>query len=242
MKGAKPLIGVTPQMGKIKGFELNEKVVRLFPQYMDALLDEGAIPVILPFAEDPMDIEELVDEMDGFVFTGGQDIGHGLYVPGADLEDVTQRDRFEVKLLETVMAKDKPFLGICRGLQLINVVQGGTLYEDVHQKKTTLNIEHEQEDHLEQIYHHKVEIQPGTLLERICRCKEMPVNSLHHQAIDRLGKNLEVQAYSEDGFVEAVRVITAYYGLAVQWHPELIFEQDYHARKIFRSFIRASKI
>ncbi|MDD4691184.1 gamma-glutamyl-gamma-aminobutyrate hydrolase family protein [Eubacterium aggregans] len=242
MRGRKPLIGVTPQVGKLKGFEVDAKVVRLFPQYLEALLDEGAIPVILPFAGEAQDIIELVDAMDGFVFTGGVDIGPGLYVPGADPEDISQRDRFEVKLLHEVMAQNKPFLGICRGLQLINVVMGGTLYSDLKPEDSTLGLCHEQGDHLEQIYHHQVQVQPGTLLERICGCGQMGVNSLHHQAIDILGKDLEVQAISDDGLIEAIRVTTSFYGLAVQWHPELIFEKDACSRRLFRSFIRATGI
>jgi putative glutamine amidotransferase len=242
MKKRKPMIGVTPQTGKLRGFEVDATVVRLFPEYLDALLSEGGLPVILPFALDLQDIKALVDAMDGFVFTGGMDVGSELYQREGEATAMSSRDQFEMKLLSEVIRQDKPILGICRGLQIINVALGGTLYPDLEALVAQPPIDHDQSNHLDLVWHHTVAVEPDGLLRRICGKQTLKVNSLHHQGVRELGRGMSVEARSADGLIEAARMSQVGYGLLVQWHPELIYEKDPMARLLFHSFLKAAML
>ncbi len=235
----KPLIGITPQIGRLKGFEFDEGVVRLFPQYLKAVMAAGGLPFILPFAKKPCDIKALVDTMDGILFSGGTDVGETLYREDGDPHTYTIRDDFEVRLYKEVLRQNKPILGICRGAQLINVLRGGTLIGELsHREGITLN--HEQKDHIKTPYHHPVTLAAGGQLQGICHRDVMDTNSFHHQGIGVLGADLAVEATTEDGLIEAISLTDTAFGLAVQWHPELLYEGDEPAQAIFKAFIAAA--
>ena len=152
-------------------------------------------------------------------------------------EICTVLDQMERQVLEYVIKEDKVVLGICRGIQYLNAMLGGSLYQD-------LNVQHpsKTEHHMEPPYDrviHQVQIIDGTPLHQLLQVIELGVNSYHHQAVKTLAPSLTVMAESEDGLVEAVYMPKKNYVWAVQWHPELSYQIDKYSRKIFESFVAA---
>jgi putative glutamine amidotransferase len=175
---------------------------------------------------------------DGILFAGGEDVDPALYEEQTKYRSVhvdRARDDFEFSLLDQALDRRLPILGICRGIQMINVKFGGTLYQDIA-RDTPIEREHRQPGSRSEVTHTvtltEPESQLATVVEGSCR-----VNSLHHQAIKRLGRGLKVTAHSEDGLVEAVEAADDYpFLMAVQWHPEEIVDYP-EQRRIFEQFI-----
>ena len=154
-------------------------------------------------------------------------------------EICTVLDQMERQVLEYDIKEDKAVLGICRGIQYLNAMLGGSLYQD-------LNVQHpsKTEHHMEPPYDrviHQVQIIDGTPLHQLLQVTELGVNSYHHQAVKTLAPSLTVMAESENGLVEAVYMPKKTYVWAVQWHPELSYQTDKYSRKIFESFVAACK-
>ena len=179
-----------------------------------------------------------VENYDGILFAGGEDVDPALYEEQKKYDNVQvdrARDDFEFALLDRALDLRLPILGICRGIQMINVKFGGTLYQDIP-SDTAVEDEHRQPGDRSEATHTVTLTEPKSRLasavEGSCR-----VNSLHHQAIKRLGRGLKVTAHSEDGLVEAVESAEEYpFLMAVQWHPEEIVGRP-EQRKIFEQFI-----
>lgn len=207
------------------------------PDYVAAVLRAGALPLIFPLL--PADhaqyeglVEEMVSSVDAIVFTGGPDFapetyGQEKHAACGRIHPV--RDKADLALVRAALKSGKPFLGICRGLQLINVALGGTLYQDLP-SQLQLPADHNRQDVLDV---HGVKVVPGTLLRRITGADGFRVNSRHHQAIDRLGKGLRVCARSDDGLIEAIEFENGYPGLALQWHPENLARERTDQQAIF---------
>lgn len=176
---------------------------------------------------------------DGVLFTGGEDVDPVLYDEQKKYPDVhthRPRDDFEMELLKKGMKLRLPVLGICRGIQMINVSFGGTLYQDL-KSDTPLERDHKQTASRGEPTHSITVTEPDSWLHGVVQgsCR---VNSLHHQAINRTGRGLKVVAHSEDGLVEAVELADQYpFFLAVQWHPEEMIPDDSMQRKILEMFV-----
>lgn len=194
------------------------------------ILSHGALALMVPtlghdaeVARRRISVREVVDLLDGLVLQGGADVSPAIYGQqpqrpewGGD----AVRDRYEMELIEGFLQRGKPILGICRGCQLLNVAFGGTLTQDLPTMRPAAgrHVDRELYDEL----HHGIVLEPGSRLASLYPTEvALVVNSIHHQAIDRLGGDLRVEARSEaDGVVEAIRASGSTPVFAVQWHPE----------------------
>ena len=211
--------------------------------YSTALIQTGGMPILIPSGIAKCRPLELISRLDGILFSGGGDIGPSRYknhsnpaLEGVDLD----RDDLEIQILNASIQIEIPFLGICRGLQLINVALGGTLYQDLLDERLG-SIRHQYypgwpRDHRA----HSVEIVPGSSLENIFQTRRLEVNSLHHQGIKDIAPRLQASAFASDGLVEAIELSAYPFGIAVQWHPECLLNEA-GTRRLFQSFVAASQ-
>jgi len=202
------------------GFGVRPPLYLISQDYCKAIIAAGAIPVFIPPIE-PASIAGLLDSLHGILFTGGVDIHPQEYQeqPHPLLGDVDlERDRFEMALFKYVWEQTNlPILGVCRGLQVMNVALGGTLWQDLPSQRPS-HVHHSQRDHRYKAVHPvKIDAEShlGGLLPKV-----IAVNSLHHQGIKELADGLRPSAWSPDGLVEAIEAIEHPCRMAVQWHPE----------------------
>ena len=213
----KPLIGISCNAEDRIISGINPRFYHtLSDKYVNGIKKAGGIPVIIPNGMDEDSLKELAGSLDGFLFSGGNDVDPGCYGKendGTVGETSPVRDETELALLRYVLEEtDKPVFGICRGLQIMNVALGGTLITDL---ETAGKKRHSLIDHPRGDFSHEIVIEEGSRLKEILK-GEKRVNSFHHQAIDRLGKDLVVTAYSaDDHVIEAVEIPGERYILAV---------------------------
>ena len=230
----KRIVGVMPL------WDDEKDSIWMLPGYMDGVRQAGGLPIIFPFTEDRQELDQLVRMCDGFLFTGGQDVSTALYreTPLEGLVTTCEkRDIMEGIVLEKALKADKPILGICRGIQFINVALGGTLYQDIPSQHPS-ETEHQQHAPYD-IPVHDVTIIKNSPLHKCLNVDRLSVNSYHHQAVNILAPCLEPMAISPDGLIEAAFMEDKKYLWAVQWHPEFSFKTDKYSRMIFDSFIKA---
>jgi len=178
------------------------------------------------------------EDFDGILFAGGEDVDPLFYEEERKYENVhvdRSRDEFELALLDRALETCLPILGICRGSQMINVKFGGTLYQDLKSDYADLQHDHRQSGTRSETTHGITVTDPDSHLARLLETSNCRVNSLHHQAIKRLGRGLKVTARSDDGLVEAVEASDYPFLIAVQWHPEEITDRPEEFR-IFEQF------
>lgn len=211
-----PLIGVTPL------WDAERNSVWMLPDYLDGIKAAGGIPVVLPIAMSEADAERIVESFDGFLFTGGQDVS-----------SCPERDKEETLLLGKAMEADKPILGICRGLQFINVFLGGTLWQDLPSQRPSEIVHRQGKPY--GVPTHQVSISGD--LQSLLGKDILDVNTLHHQAIKDLGGGLAPMAVAPDGLIEAVQMPEKRFVWAVQWHPEYLFKTDKDSLAIFSCFV-----
>lgn len=222
----KPKIGITPQYDNYLGN------IKLTPFYAQAIERSGGIPYILPITRDVSVIEETVEHLDGFLFSGGTNIdplkyGEAVAENCGHIE--YERDIFELTLCKLATSKNKSVLGICRGCQLIAVSAGGTLNQHI-------DLHVQSEDRY--IASHSVEIIKDSLLYNIMKADVIDVNSFHHQSIKTLGE-LKLAAKDANNSIEAVYLPSQKFHLGLQWHPERMYSTNIHAKMIFDFFIRS---
>ncbi|MFC2065133.1 gamma-glutamyl-gamma-aminobutyrate hydrolase family protein [Chloroflexota bacterium] len=239
MKRKKPIIGITTSNDQYIGYPS----VYLLKAYVDAILVADGIPVLIPSKTPEPSWTQLLEQLDGVLFSGGGDISPDSYngvdhtsLSGVDLS----RDQIEIPMIKHVIQNNIPFLGICRGFQVLNVALGGSLYLDLSSKKPD-SIKHDyfpgyQRDHLA----HQVEIEPDSTIGKIMGSSSIKVNSLHHQGIEIIADMLKPVGFASDGLVEAVEVSGHQFGIAVQWHPECLLDIP-QMKSLFVTFINASE-
>lgn len=216
-------------------------------KYIVAVHDgAGAIPVLLPVLETPIEVDEILNTVDGVLLTGSpSNVAPGHYGGPAPREGVMQderRDTTTLPLIKRIVAHGLPLLAVCRGFQELNVAYGGTLHQ--HLQEVSGRFDHREDKHqpLEAQYApaHDMHLTPGGKLEAIARTRTIKVNSLHSQGVDRVGDGLDIEAVAPDGTVEGLRVRDARtFALGVQWHPEWRFLENDFSTALFAEFGRA---
>lgn len=239
----KPLIGITT--GTI---QTEEKASAMFKYgqshtYVDAITQAGGIPVLIPIALSRDATYEVFERLDGIVFSGGNDLEPGLYnkevTRAHDLD--APRDTHEVELMKMALAAHKPVLGICRGMQLLNVVRGGSLYQDIIEEVPNAKNHDGHHKDLTGPLVHNLAIIPDSNLAKILGTVEIQSNSYHHQAVKDVGEGLIVSAHAEDGIIEGIEDMREGYVMAVQPHPESTkIANKSEWNRLFESFITAA--
>lgn len=238
-----PIIGITSMLHSIEsGCFLGYKRAAVGQRYVDAIHAAGGIPLILPIVEGKESIAQQLEVIDGLLFSGGDDISPLFYndEPQQGLGPTCpERDRYEIHLFQMARHTNKPILGICRGLQLMNVAMGGTLYQDIPSTIPSPLI-HQQQTKADEATH-AVNLISETKLHRIMDGNALETNSFHHQAIKGLATGLVPNAYSSDGLIEGIEGKEESYLLGVQWHPEYMFSKDPKMLKLFQTFVDAAQ-
>ncbi len=241
-----PLIGIT--CSRVTGgawgqYSLGHFMDYTYSEYSQAIQYCGGAPLIIPEAQDSNTLSTIMDRIDGLILSGGPDIHPRFYgedvLPGLGEVD-EDLDRMELEAARIALQKGLPILGICRGIQTLNVSQGGTLYQDIStQVPESIN-------HVPKVdkgsLTHWVRIETNTLLHKILRRAEIRTNGKHHQAIKKPAPGLIVSARTRDGIIEAVEDPLKKFVLGVQWHPEGTWKKDLHSKRLFQAFVRAAAV
>ncbi|MED3564034.1 gamma-glutamyl-gamma-aminobutyrate hydrolase family protein [Bacillus xiapuensis] len=236
----KPVIGITTSYVKHND---NMEGVYIHHDYHRAVERAGGIPLLLPAVKDEEAIQRYVELCDGIIMSGGEDVDPQFFGKSPHVKIGffrTERDEFEIRLYHYYSKTKKPIFGICRGIQLINVACGGTLLQDIPSVK-------DREAHLHEqtiprpLPFHQVKLEKNSWIAGVWGKETMFVNSLHHQAIEKLGGGLVITALADDGIIEAVEGKDHPYLIAVQWHPESMSEKHPEMQELFNQLVQASK-
>jgi putative glutamine amidotransferase len=246
---SRPIIGVpTQNLQSLGGVPADIPPSWVMSQrYIRALTSVGALPWMIPLVGDDAEtLRGIYDELDGVFLPGGADIDPANYgeerLARCDKGDPA-RDEVELTLVRWALTDRKPVLGVCRGLQLVNLAAGGTLYQDLAEQMPG-SIKHDYfpfggrypRDYLA----HDVSIAEHSRLAEVFGAGKLKVNSMHHQGVRRLGEHLVASAVAPDGLVEGVESADGFYLVAVQWHPEALTDNCPRTRQLFASFIEAA--
>ncbi len=232
----KPIIGIGSDIQSPQG---ERERAFVYHTYVEAVRRAGAIPVIVP--PQPENAEELMRDLDGFLLAGGEDCDPAAYHeerhPRVEETMDPRRQANDLALAEAARKQNVPMLGICLGMQVMNVAAGGTLMQDIPSQYET-EIEHASEP--EDRGRHDVIIEKGTHLASVLPALELNVNSSHHQAVRKVGQGLRVTALAPDGIVEGLEDPKHPFYLGVQWHPEDMTGEP-SASALFAAFIEAAR-
>lgn len=232
----KPIIGIGSDVALQKG-ERDRAFV--FTTYVDSLRRAGAVPVLIP--PQPENAVSLIESLDGILLAGGEDCDPAAY--GEERHDSVEpmdprRQANDVTLARLAREHGLPTLGICLGVQVMNVAAGGTLIQDIATSVET-DIDHASEP--SDRHRHDVRVEDGTRLSAILGEREFNVNSSHHQAIKDVGRGLRVTAHAPDGIIEGLEDPTHPFYVGVQWHPEDMPDET-SAKSIFGAFVEAARL
>lgn len=232
-----PLIGITTTRS-VKSAD--SPTYRVNKPYKESITAAGGTYELIPMNLTAEDLDALLLHLDGILFTGGSDVDPKYYggQPHPKVGRIDpDRDRAEIHLVHQVVNHGMPFLGICRGIQVLNIALGGTLHEDLPGQFPS-HIQHDNHGIRRDFLAHTVRLEPASSLAKILGDQNAPVNSLHHQGLRQVAPGLRPTAYSPDSLVEAVELEAHPFGLAVQWHPEEL--QSYEGmRQLFKTFIQS---
>lgn len=232
---SKPLIGITT------GTSTEFPAYQTFTSYADAISRAGGIPVLLPYRSNPKDIPALLESIRGVVLTGGPDLdpaAWGEAVHAANTPIHPEREAYERALLSELDRRRTPTLGVCLGMQLMNVHRGGSLTQHLPDLARTLPAEHRRLQNRDA--RHAIQLTAGSHVARILGAHELVANSAHHQAIARLGAGLSISGHAPDGVIEAVEDRSRPFWIGVQWHPERIASEGTQL-ELFRHLVRAAQ-
>lgn len=232
---SQPIIGITTL--------ISDNSLTLPTTYIDAINDSDGVPVILAKSLDEEKIKQQIDKIDALLLTGGNDIEPALFneEPHQSLGEIEPgRDEYESKLIEHALTKGIPVLGICRGAQILNIQQGGTMYQDIYSQIDTPVNQHTQKA-ARNYLSHTVNIVEDSLLHKITGHKTIKTNSFHHQANKDVPSHFIISGVSPDGVVEAVESTEHDFVIGLQWHPEGTYFNDEVSKNVFHAFVAAAK-
>jgi putative glutamine amidotransferase len=237
----RPLIGITCQPALNANSQ--RPIYGLGQSYVHAVELAGGIPLLIPPLTDGDSLRAIAERLDGVLLSGGGDVDPARYgeEPIPELGVVEpERDETELALARIAIADEQPLFGICRGMQTLNVAQGGTLYQDIgaQQPKAIKHNYHSYEGPRD-LRAHEIAVADGSPLADIVGGTRYAVNSFHHQAVKEPGKGVKVIGWAEDGLAEAMMVEEHPFALAVQYHPEELVDSDPAALALFEAFVRA---
>ena len=229
------VIGLTPQGDGNKGYNIS-------PDFIRALNSLGAIAITLPSVTDDALLYDSLSLCDGIIFTGGPDVRPELFgetiIPSCgSIND--ERDTYEIKLYKMAMELDKSILGVCRGVQVMNIAEGGNIYQDIYSQSGTMLVHHTLDG---KRAFHNVAITDKNVFDKIKFSSDsFTVNSYHHQSVKCLADGYKAIAYSPDGLIEAIYMPSRRFVAGVQWHPEKRFSEDDNSARILIDFVESCK-
>jgi len=217
----------------------NEREQRLVNAYIRCISDNGGLPLILPVTDNEEVIHQYCNVVDAFLLTGGGDINPKYW--GEELSEMSNtpseaRDFFDITLTKYALQTDKKVLGICRGMQSIAIVTGGSLFQDIYRQMPEKSLICHSQKTPRYETHHIVNIASESLIGRIMGTTEAAVNSFHHQAVKSVGNGCVITAKSPDGIIEAIELIDRPV-IGVQWHPEELFAAHQEQQALFKWLI-----
>jgi putative glutamine amidotransferase len=241
----KPLIGLTTERFSSGYFaQPDHEVQGMLRTYIEAVLGAGGLPVLIPLSMTGDDLRALYARLDGVLLPGGGDIDPAYFNQARHprLGDVDEeRDRVELAFARYALEDGKPLLGVCRGMQVMNVALGGSLYQDLPSEYGGVLLRHAHpvgefpREHLA----HPVRVEEESRLARVLGSPIVQVNSRHHQAVKRVGEGLVATAHAPDGVIEGVEKPGHPFALGVQWHPENLQAMP-EMKRLFEAFVAAS--
>lgn len=222
-------------------YDLEKCCSWLKEDYYEAIIQCGAIPLLLPVTDNKSILDEYLDICSGFVFCGGPDVDAAYFgqenMPYSK-EISPVRDSMEIFLAKEAIVLDKPVLGICRGIQVINIAAGGNIFQDIYAENSSgLSLVKHTQEAPRWFPTHDIHIYKNTLLYDIYKKESLRVNSFHHQAVSTVAPEFTVNACSRDGIIEAVNHKNKKFVLGVQWHPENLWRKDNTHLKLFERLV-----
>jgi len=238
-----PLIGIPCRSDGSMIYE-GRRINAQNSSYVRAIINAGGVPFLIPLEARDDVLRILFEQANGILLTGGGDIAPHFFgeTPHPSLDDVqSARDELEFALVRWALEEGKPLFGICRGIQVMNVAAGGSLYQDIASQCPRAN-RHDffySSNYPRDFLAHQVAVEPDSRLGATSGNDPLPVNSLHHQAIKQVPSLFRIVAHSPDGIIEGIEVPHHPFAVGVQWHPEELVARQEAAQRLFLAFVEA---
>ncbi len=212
--------------------------------YVHAIEHAGGVPILIPFLYDFTMLDTLLPRLDGLLLSGGIDIDPAVYGEAPHLlcdQPDKELDEIELKLAAWALHEDIPTLGVCRGMQILNVALGGTLYQDIDDL-CPASLHHSNRQQPRDYLAHRVNVLPGSRVEQLLGPGSFMANSLHHQAVHEPGRDVIISGTADDGIAEMLEVNGRRFIIAAQFHPEEIYLKETASARLFARFVQACSI
>lgn len=234
MTMTKPLIIVTA------AYDHDKNISSIKNLYCEALVEAGAAPVLLPLSMNKDLLDIYIEKCDGLMVTGGPDVDAVYYGENNmpyNGELSPYRDFMELEIIKRAFQSNKPVLGICRGMQVLNVAMGGTLYQDIHAQIKDRQLMKHSQSAPRWYTTHNILIKGGSFIGTCLNAEKASINSFHHQAVKDIAPGFDATAWSEDGIIEGIEYKAGCFAVGVQWHPEDLWKESSLQHELFKQFV-----